>query len=491
MDWSSIKTLTFLNTSASLIDQIAGLDASFPPAATHIVNGVLGNDFLSAGFFVMVIRGCYNVLAKIFTHYYEKIISRVYASVEVEEGDQCYEAITKSARNLSVRTSWASFSKSDRPQLIFLPGKGTHVLHHKGLKVNLSISSTPSSVHGSGSGRNHVKQTITLAAFGWDSGMLRMIIQDAMEESYKKKCGKTTVYTSNGSMYWSSSSARSPRSFDSVILSEGLKEELLKDVTTFQESALWYRDRGVPYRRGYLLHGPPGTGKSSFIIALAGYLGMSISIVNLGMNGLSDQQLSILLDKSPPNSILLMEDVDAALVKRKQGIESNPNSGDLTLSGVLNALDGIAAQEGSVVFMTTNHISKLDEALIRPGRCDRKLLFDYADKQMFLKFYQSYSNDLNSNDSVIGKKKLQIDTRDCDRDAMIHKIADQVCEMITHEDRVTTAQLQGFFMLNRNDPEVILEKIPAFLKELAREHDVLSSDCKAEKHETMHCLEIK
>ena len=52
---------------------------------------VLGNDFLSAGFFVMVIRGCYNLLAKIFTHYYEKIISRVYASVEVEEGDQCYE----------------------------------------------------------------------------------------------------------------------------------------------------------------------------------------------------------------------------------------------------------------------------------------------------------------------------------------------------------------------------------------------------------------
>lgn len=301
-----------------------------------------------------------------------------------------------------------------------------------------------------------------------------------MDESYKKKYGKTIVYTSNSSIFWSSSSVRSPRSFDSVILSEGLKEDLLKDITTFQESALWYQDRGIPYRRGYLLYGPPGTGKSSFIIALAGYLGMSISIINLGSTGMNDQQLSSLLDKSPPNSILLMEDVDAAFVKRKQGSESNSNSSDLTLSGVLNALDGIAAQEGSVVFMTTNHITKLDEALIRPGRCDRKMLFDYADKyqvrKMFINFFQSYSNGLKSNESVNGMKKRQIDTRVCEREAMVHKIADQVCEMISYEDHVTTAQLQGFFMLHRYDPEVIPEKIPDFLKELAREHEVLSSD---------------
>lgn len=314
-----------------------------------------------------------------------------------------------------------------------------------------------------------------------------------MEEHFRKKYGKTSVYTSNSGIYWNFSSARSPRSFDSVILSEGLKQELLKDITTFRESAQWYQDRGVPYRRGYLLHGPPGTGKSSFIVALAGHLGLSICIVNLGMNGLSDRQLGILLGDCPPNSILLIEDIDAAFVKRTQGTESNSNSSSLTLSGVLNALDGVAAQEGSVVFMTTNHITKLDDALIRPGRCDRKLLFDYADRyqvrQMFLKFYQSYSNNGPSpNESEIGKREFQNDLRACERDAMVHIIADQVCEMISKEDRVTTAQLQGFFMLNRNDPEDILEKIPDFLKELAKEHGCNS---KAKKQKKKQCLEIK
>ncbi|KAF9203416.1 hypothetical protein BGZ49_006450 [Haplosporangium sp. Z 27] len=126
------------------------------------------------------------------------------------------------------------------------------------------------------------KHSLTVSTFGLDNG-------DAMEESFKKKEGKTTIYISRDGS-WYNSSSRSPRAFDSVILAKDLKEELLADITTFRNSAQWYHDRGVPYRRGYLLHGPPGTGKTSFITALAGHLCMSICIVNLGTNGLDDQQ---------------------------------------------------------------------------------------------------------------------------------------------------------------------------------------------------------
>ncbi|KAG0365163.1 hypothetical protein BGZ54_006822 [Gamsiella multidivaricata] len=317
-----------------------------------------------------------------------------------------------------------------------------------------------------------------------------------MDESYKKKEGKTTIYTSQPyDSYWSGSSTRAPRAFHSVILAEGLKEELLNDITTFRSSAQWYHDRGVPYRRGYLLHGPPGTGKTSFIVALAGHLRMSVCIVNLGISGLNDQQLDQLLNNAPRNSILLMEDVDAALIKRKAG-QAQAGSNNVTLSGILNALDGITAQEGSVVFMTTNHIRKLAPALIRPGRCDRKMLFDYADKHqirgMFLKFFLSRSSTGQANNepvpklpfkafkdaSLTGATAVENDPKEQARkdafDAMINDLADKICERITYQDSVTTAQLQGFFMIHREHPETILDMIPAFLEELKKERALLS-----------------
>jgi mitochondrial chaperone BCS1 len=74
---------------------------------------------------------------------------------------------------------------------------------------------------------------------------------------------------------------------------------------------------GIPYRRGYLLYGPPGSGKSSFIQALAGELGYNICILNLGERALTDDRLNHLLSNAPERSILLLEDIDAAFTSRK------------------------------------------------------------------------------------------------------------------------------------------------------------------------------
>ncbi|KAF8980426.1 mitochondrial chaperone [Entomortierella lignicola] len=210
---------------------------------------------------------------------------------------------------------------------------------------------------------------------------------------------------------------------------KGLKEELLADITIFRNSAQWYHDRGVPYRRGYLLHGPPGTGKTSFTTALAGHLCI----------------------------ILLVEDVDAALLGRKPG-EDQAGSNNVTLSGILNSLDGITAQQGN----------------------------KHQIKGMFLKFFLNRSlngqagNELKSAACLTSSSTSYdlINTAELDHDeqarkegydAMIYKIPDQVSEMITYEDSVSTAQLQEFFMLHRNEPETILDKMPGFLNELARE----------------------
>ncbi|KAF9920157.1 hypothetical protein FBU30_010052 [Linnemannia zychae] len=515
MDWVTSQTSMLINSTVQVLDQVvqsgSRFEATLSPAAMKVVKGVMGNDVLSAGFFLMIVGSFYTFFKELVVRYYYEIQSWFYVSVEVQEGDDTYKwlsewvaerPLTKSVRHLTVKAVWdedsddddyyySNNNKDERPRLLFLPGMGTHVIYHKGYKINVSRE-RPDQAAGADAEQSRIlasiqkKQSLTISTFGWDISRLKTIVQDAMEESYKKKEGKTIIYTSQPyDNYWSGSSTRAPRAFHSVILAKGLKEELLEDITTFRNSSQWYHDRGVPYRRGYLLHGPPGTGKTSFIIALAGYLNMSVCIVNLGITGLNDQQLDRLLNNAPRNSILLMEDVDAALVKRKAG-KAQEGGNNVTLSGILNALDGITAQEGSVVFMTTNHIRKLAPALIRPGRCDRKMLFDYADKYqiegMFLKFFMSRPPVETKSKTQIATSTTSLyeqDSKEQGRkdayDEMIKRTAAKIAEAITFKDAVTTAQLQGFFMLHRDDPESILDHVPGFLAELAHEREILSS----------------
>ena len=112
---------------------------------------------------------------------------------------------------------------------------------------------------------------------------------------------------------------------------------------------------------GYLLHGPPGCGKSSYITALAGDLGFSICVLNLSERGLSDDRLNHLLSVAPQQSIILLEDIDAAFVSREdtpQQKSAYEGLNRVTFSGLLNCLDGVASTEARIVFMTTNYLER-------------------------------------------------------------------------------------------------------------------------------------
>ncbi len=138
------------------------------------------------------------------------------------------------------------------------------------------------------------------------------------------------------------------------------------------------------------MHGPPGSGKSSFIQALAGELNYDICVLNLSERGLADDKLIHLLSNTPDRSFVLIEDIDAAFNKRVQASADGYQS-SVTFSGFLNALDGVASGEERIIFMTTNHPENLDPALIRPGRVDLSVLIDDTSpkqaRRLFERFY--------------------------------------------------------------------------------------------------------
>ncbi len=143
-------------------------------------------------------------------------------------------------------------------------------------------------------------EKVEFTALGQDTTIFENLLNEAHELAVRKEDNKTIIFTNWGSEWRQFGQPRKKRSLDSVILDVGVAEKLWTDVNEWIESAAWYYDRGIPYRRGYILHGPPGSGKSSFILALAGKLGYNICILNLSERGLTDERLALAMSNVPP-----------------------------------------------------------------------------------------------------------------------------------------------------------------------------------------------
>ena len=192
-----------------------------------------------------------------------------------------------------------------------------------------------------------------------------------------------------------------------MILKPGEKEHLIWDLEKFRASRQRYRRLGVPYHRGYLLYGPPGTGKTSLLSGLAAKFGMSIYAVNL--IEFNDRTLKNAMNDVPENSMILFEDIDCMKAgnrrpeaeewSRKQEAATGNQKTDsterfsVTLSGLLNVLDGFHAPENVVFVMTTNKVEELDPALLRPGRIDYKLFMGEAAESQKIELYRRFFPD--------------------------------------------------------------------------------------------------
>ncbi|KAL0741841.1 hypothetical protein Bca4012_083354 [Brassica carinata] len=232
----------------------------------------------------------------------------------------------------------------------------------------------------------------------------------------KAKKQQTRLFTNNPSSQWilSHNMWRSiefdhPASFETLAMDPEKKEEIMSDLTAFTNGKDYYKKIGKAWKRGYLLYGPPGTGKSTMISAMANYL--NYNIYDLELTAIkNNSELRKLLTATSSKSIVVIEDIDCSVDLTGNRIKKDRNSTErngeqdkdesaVTLSGLLNFIDGIwsaCGQERIVVF-TTNHLEKLDPALIRRGRMDMHIELSYCTYEAFKILAKNYL-DLDDHD---------------------------------------------------------------------------------------------
>ena len=358
---------------------------------------------------------------------------------------------------------------SVQTELTLIPGPGKHIIRYRNafLMVN-RLRETRSMNHNTGI----PWETITLTTLYSQRNIFEDIFSEAHQLAQQFSEGKTIVYQARAASWEKFGEPRRKRPLESVILDKGIKERILSDVKDFLGSARWYYDRGIPYRRGYLLHGPPGSGKSSFIRALAGELDYNIAMLNLSERGLTDDRLNHLLTIIPRRTLVLLEDADAAFGNRRTQTDDDGYRGaNVTFSGLLNALDGVASAEERIVFLTTNYVDRLDSALVRPGRVDMAVRLGEATRWQMANMWDRFYGEFDEH-GIFKARFLE-------RLEQFGLINPENEETRFPARSTSAAAVQGLFLYNKGDMEGAIAMAPGLIPESQKDGDISASEPKS------------
>ena len=280
-------------------------------------------------------------------------------------------AMTRTSSGVNVHAQ-----EDDSEQRIrFVPSPGRHLVRHGAHWLLVGRFRDERGTGGDSLMSLFYRERLQITGLKWSRRAIDEVLEEAKAGSMPIRSKEVGVFLARGE-HWQPIGTCPRRPIESVVLSDGKGDRLLADARSFLQSQDWYAERGIPWRRGYLLYGPPGNGKTSLARSIASELEMDFGIVNLGDRWISDAVLMKLLAENS-RSVLLLEDIDCIFEKR----DADQVSDGITFSGLLNALDGIGAAEGRILFMTTNRIERLDSALIRPGRIDMKVEIGNATRE--------------------------------------------------------------------------------------------------------------
>uniref|UniRef100_A0A0C9S860 TSA: Wollemia nobilis Ref_Wollemi_Transcript_12340_1787 transcribed RNA sequence n=1 Tax=Wollemia nobilis TaxID=56998 RepID=A0A0C9S860_9CONI len=291
-------------------------------------------------------------------------------------------------------------------------------------------------------------------------GVLKPYLEhvQAVAEDIEHRKKELNLYT-NGEKFnrdkWTSVAFKHPATFDTIAIEGEVKNKIKMDLEAFARGKQYYHRLGRAWKRGYLLYGPPGTGKSSMIAAMANF--MHYDIYDLELTKVNNNsELRMLLMQTSNKSILVIEDIDCSLdlwkregsddddkQKRKdRDDDSDQENGRVTLSGMLNCIDGLwsCCGEERIIVFTTNNKERLDPALLRPGRMDMHIYFPYCSFSTFKMLANNY----------LGIKE--------------HKLFPHVEEAFQAGTSMTPADVGEILLVNKNSPSRALKALVSALQ---------------------------
>lgn len=365
----------------------------------HVFSGQ--NQFATGGLLLMVLGSIGVSLRALPEHLSTWIVQQCTMMITVKDDDDSFiwvkewfleQSFLKRVRRVDLDTTLRG------AEMALIPAPGCHFFWRAGLPFWVWFYRSEDA-----KGRSQRRvESLTFRTIGRNQAVLKRFVDEIVACHHRKARASSYLYVYDEG--WTYVRAYSPRLLESVILKPGEKEHIVQDLERFRSSRDRYRRLGVPYHRGYLLYGPPGTGKTSLVSALGATLGMSIYAVNL--TELTDRSLKTAMNDVPEDSIILFEDIDCMKAgnrrvdanewKEDTQSERNTSKSDsadrfaVTLSGLLNVLDGFHAPENVIYVMTTNKVESLDPALLRPGRIDYRLYMGEASEAQRVNLYRRF-----------------------------------------------------------------------------------------------------
>lgn len=476
VDQVCLRTLSMIRTSSPFLDKSLAIGLPIALLGIGIWQHIVILVKLRSGV-QQAYSSCLCNLSINGSHRLNKLVCNYLSTQGVGQDSR---SLTISAED-SFRYTRVPDDDDDTPSVKYLPASTTHAWFQFNGNWIKFARAVPEKVARDpfGSLRPALQPEITLSCFSLTGNIqpIKEFLEHLQGTAKAKKHTMIEILRYSAESKLMTSIHRPSRKLDSVSMSATKKHEMITDMTSYLASENWYADRGIPWRRGYLLYGPPGTGKTSIATAIAGHFCIPLVIIGLSQPGMNDASLQSAFDYLPHKCVVILEDLDSAGIGRETTTQQaaaqesskeeeidtsdcieyssppKPKSplppSNITLSGLLNAIDGPASHEGRILIATTNSPDSLDPALLRPGRIDMKILFGNATAEVTECLFAHIFEDPSDRERSA-----------CDVAQMARKFA-----ALVPEDALTPAEIQNFLLRHREDPFRALEGVEEWVQE--------------------------
>ena len=365
----------------------------------QILEIIKTNEFFQGGFLVAVISGILMYLRSIPSKIYRLFNRYSTLYLALPDSSSQFNWVALYVNDLYSQSNYGKYTIVNRKGKVY-----TSIGDHRYLKVGsfcwVKFIFTERELDNKSGGEDAFAYSMSLKFYGLSKRKNLSELLSKAKVLHGPKKGRNSIRKWEGG-FWNHVCYVPQRTMQTVY--SDAMHEVFEDILSFQTKRELYESKGIPFRRGYMFFGPPGTGKTSSVSALVNELDLTLHTINLS----SISGGSLIKALSSDNKLIVFEDIDAVSAAEKRSAINSDRIGEsptiaspplpaneefkaITLSELLNAIDGSMTGSNLIFIFTSNHPEKLDPALLRPGRIDRKVHFGYMSQAEFSKMTKVY-----------------------------------------------------------------------------------------------------